>query len=92
MEQVPFKRPTFGLPKSMSVVAVGGRLRAIFKLGMRTAMEQSNVPLVFTRKIVGSPALATLFLGIYPPLAVISTICLSSMILTLFAGNCVSSF
>jgi hypothetical protein len=51
-----------------------------FKLGRRNEDEQSKVPLVLNLKIVGTPAFATVCLGDYPPLAVISIICLSPVV------------
>src|SRR3989344_1368728 len=42
---------------------------------MTKLAEQSNVPLVFIRKIVGMPAFASMTRGEYPPLAVMSTYC-----------------
>ena len=56
------------------------------KLGIRTVEEQSNVPLVINLNVVGIPALAMLFLGLNPPLAVISIICWPFTMLTLSAG------
>jgi len=41
--------------------------------------EQSNVPFVLTRKIVGTPALAITLRGEYPPFAEISMTCVPSM-------------
>lgn len=86
MPHIPRRSPLLETPRSISVTPEGGRLALIFKLGIRTAMEQSKVPLVLNRMIVGKPALATLFLGKYPPLAVISIICLPSITLALSAG------
>ena len=51
---------------------------------MRNAEEQSNVPLVETRRMVETPALACEFSGRYPPFAVISIICFPFSITTLF--------
>ncbi len=65
--------PTDEIPRSMSVVPDGGRFLKMFKLGMRTEDEQSKVPLVLMRKIVGTPDLATLCAGVKPPLAQIFT-------------------
>src|SRR3989338_2693039 len=42
--------------------------------------EQSNVPFVFTRTTVGTPALAITMRGEYPPLADMSMICVPSTI------------
>ena len=42
--------------------------------------EQSNVPFVFTRTTVGTPALAITTRGEYPPLADMSMICVPSTI------------
>jgi len=55
----------------------------MFRLGIRTDDEQSNVPFVSNRKIVGIPAFAMLLRGWYPPLAWISMICFPSTIVTL---------
>lgn len=51
-------------------------------LGIRTEAEQSNVPLVLNRKIVGMPAWAIVRRGWKPPLAVISMICVPSTMVT----------
>src|SRR3989338_4246747 len=55
-------------------------------LGMLTADEQSNVPLVFIFIIVGMSAFAVVIRGKYPPFAPISIICFPLRILTLFNG------
>lgn len=55
----------------------------MFILGMRTDDEQSKVPFVSNRMIVGIPAFAILFRGWYPPFAEISIICFPSTTLTL---------
>jgi len=70
----------------MSVVPDCGKYLLIFMLKMRTDEEQSNVPLVLKRMMVGMPACATLVRGWYPPFARISMICLPSTMLTLFAS------
>lgn len=53
---------------------------------MRIAAEQSYVPVVFTRSTVGTPALATVFRGQYPPFALISIVCTLSVTVTFCAG------
>jgi len=50
---------------------------------MFSADEQSNVPRVFIVMTVGTPALAVVAFGKYPPLALIVIICLPSTMLTL---------
>ena len=52
----PWKMPDFGVPISISVEPVCGSIFEISKLGIRTADEQSNVPVVSKRKTVGRPA------------------------------------
>ena len=74
MPQEPRKVPAEERPRSISVEPEMGKFRLKFILGIRTAEEQSKVPLVLNLIIVGIPALATLFLGEYPPLAFISII------------------
>lgn len=59
----------------------------MFILGIRTEDEQSKVPFVSNRMIVGIPAFAILFRGWYPPFAEISMICVPSTTLTLFAAT-----
>ena len=43
--------------------------------------EQSKVPLVETRRMVGTPAFAVIIRGEYPPFAVISMICFPSRVM-----------
>src|SRR3989338_1491382 len=59
---------------------------------MTKADEQSNVPLVLTFITVGIPAWAVVTLGEYPPLALISIICLPSITFTLFSVGGVIPF
>ena len=69
MPHEPFKVPVFCVPKSISVVPDIGRLLNIFILGILTEDEQSKVPFVLNLRIVGMPAFAILFRGVYPPFA-----------------------
>lgn len=70
----------------ISVTPVGVKFVLYPILGIRRAKEQSKVPWVLTFKITGMSALATVIAGLYPPLAVISTICAPSIILELTAA------
>lgn len=81
--QVPRRGPVFGEPISISVKPVWGSSLDTFRLGILTDEEQSNEPFVLKRTMVGIPALAVESRGEYPPLALISMICLPSTILTL---------
>ena len=83
----PLSIPGWPLPISTSVTPDCGNNLLMFKLGIRTDEEQSNVPLVLKRMIVGIPAFAILFLGWYPPFARISMICFPSTTLTLLADT-----
>ena len=49
---------------------------------MTRLAEQSNVPFVFTRRIVGMPAFAITLRGEYPPFAEMSIICRPSTMKT----------
>src|SRR3989338_998127 len=51
---------------------------------MRIEEEQSKVPCVLRRRIVGTPDLATECVGLNPPFARSSMICLPSIMVTLF--------
>src|SRR3989344_7892623 len=59
-------------------VPVGERNFWYCNFGITRLAEQSNVPLVFTRKVVGTPAFARITRGEYPPFAVMSTSCFPS--------------
>src|SRR3990167_3539838 len=62
----------------ISSVPVGERNFWYCSFGITRLAEQANVPLVFTRKVVGTPAFARITRGEYPPFAVMSTICFPS--------------
>lgn len=55
--------PAFWAGTSISVIPEIGRLFLYFKLGITKADEQSKVPFVSIRIIVGISALASVFLG-----------------------------
>src|SRR5690606_32177758 len=88
----PFSTPVSETPRSMSVIPERGKFFDILKLGILTAEEQSKVPVVLNRKIVGIPEVPMLFIGKYPPLAVTSMICLPSSTYTLFIFSSVVFF
>ena len=67
--------PVFCGGISMSKELLGSRFLLYPKSGILKAIEQSNVPLVIMRRVVGVLALATEILGEYPPLATTVTIC-----------------
>src|SRR3989338_10605933 len=62
----------------ISSVPVGERNFWYCNFGITRLAEQSNVPFVFTRKVVGTPAFARITRGEYPPFAVMSTTCFPS--------------
>ena len=70
--------PAFCAGTSISVEPVEGRILRYPRLGMVTPEEQSNVPSVFMRSVVGISAFAEVAVGKYPPLTPISTSCLPS--------------
>ena len=61
---------------STSVVPDDGKFWRKPSTGIESAAEQSNVPFVTRRKIVGTPAFALVILGEYPPLTSKVIICL----------------
>ena len=61
----------------MSVTPDGGKLLLYPIAGIESEEEQSKVPSVLTRSVVGISAFAKDSRGPYPPRAVISTICVS---------------
>ena len=75
MPHVPRSVPDCEVPISTSFDPVLGRTKETPSAGMRTDEEQSNVPFVLNRTIVGTPARALLIRGVYPPFASISIIC-----------------
>lgn len=85
------QRPRIEVPagwggKSITVSPVGGRLFLYFKLGITREEEQSKVAFVCIFKVVAVAALAVVFLGSYPPLAVIFIVCVFPFRITLFVS------
>ena len=76
--------PAFCAGTSISVEPVEGKILRYPSLGIVTPEEQSNVPSVFIRSVVGISALAEVSLGTYPPFAVTSMICFPSVTVTFF--------
>lgn len=63
IEQVPLTLLAVGVPRLMSVVPELGSDCLMLRLGIRIAEEQSKVPLVATRRVVGRPAWAIVVAG-----------------------------